>query len=114
MQSDLKTASANFMDGHANAVIFGIGGLVHSDQLRLGVSLLAPNVCHPEHNHSPEEVYLVISEGEFRQGGGKWFTPRFCGALYNEPNIVHAIRSGPRPLLALWVLASKLGQRIYS
>jgi quercetin dioxygenase-like cupin family protein len=106
MQSNPKTASANIMDGHANAAIFGPGGLVHSDQLRLGVSLLAPHVRHPDHFHSPDEVYLMISEGEFQQGDGDWFQPGFGGVLYNEPNIVHAMRSGPRPLLAFWALGS--------
>ena len=106
MQSNPKTASANFMDGHANAAIFGPGGLVHSDQLRLGVSLLAPHVRHPDHSHSPDEVYLMISEGQFRQSGGDWFRPGFGGVLYNESNIVHAMRSGPGPLLAFWALGS--------
>ncbi len=51
-----------------------------------------------------EEVYLVASDGEFRQGSGAWFTPGVGGTLYHSPGIVHAMRSSNTPLLAFWLL----------
>ncbi|MNM21402.1 hypothetical protein D3C81_317620 [compost metagenome] len=68
MPCDAQTASDNFPMGHANAMIYGPSGLVLSEKLRVGVSLLAPDVRHPDHSHRPEEVFFVVSEGEFRQG----------------------------------------------
>ena len=97
-------ASDNWPEGHANATIVGPGGLEAREDLVIGVSLLAPHVRYPDHNHSPEEVYLVLSPGRFQHGKSDWFEPGIGGTLYNEPNIVHAMASGEAPLLALWYL----------
>lgn len=67
------TASDNFVDGHANAMIIGPGGLEERSDLWIGVTLMAPHVRYPDHDHAPEEVYLVLSEGEFQQGKGTGF-----------------------------------------
>ncbi|MFT3975184.1 MAG: dimethylsulfoniopropionate lyase [Amaricoccus sp.] len=99
-----ETASANFPDGHANAMILGPAGLENRDDLWLGVSLLAPRVRYTDHAHAPEETYLVVSEGEFQHGDGGWFTPGIGGSFYNPPWIRHAMRSGDAPLLAFWAL----------
>jgi quercetin dioxygenase-like cupin family protein len=98
------TASNNFPTGHANAMIAGPGGLEDRSDVWVGVSLLARDVRYPDHSHPPEEVYLVVSEGEFRQGDGPWFTPGVGGTLYNSPGIRHAMRSSNTPLLAFWLL----------
>jgi len=98
------TASENFVDGHANAMIVGPGGLEQREDLWLGVTLMAPNVRYPDHDHAPEEVYLVLSEGEFRQGDDPWFSPGVGGSLYNVPGIKHAMRSVDTPFFAFWAL----------
>lgn len=99
-----ESASANFVEGHANAVILGPAGLENRRDLWLGVSLLAPRVRYTDHAHAPEETYLVLSDGEFRQGDGAWFSPGIGGSFYNTPFITHAMRSGDTPLLAFWAL----------
>lgn len=98
------TASANFADGHANAMIVGPGGLEEREDVWIGVSLLAPHVRYPDHDHPPEETYLVLSEGEFRHGASDWFAPGRGGSFYNVPAIRHAMRAGEEPLFALWAL----------
>lgn len=97
-------ASASWAAGHANATIVGPNGLEDRDDLRVGVSLLAPHVRYPDHNHGPEEVYLVLSPGRFRHGNSGWFEPGIGGTLYNEPGIDHAMASDDAPLFALWFL----------
>ena len=97
-------ASPNFPEGHANATIVGPGGFERRPDVWLGVSLLAPDVRYPDHSHPPEETYLVMSEGEFRQGGGEWFEPGIGGSFYNPPGITHAMRSASSVLLAFWAL----------
>jgi len=88
-----RSASDNFSTSHANAMIVGPGGLEERRDLWLGVSLLAPHVRYPDHNHAPEETYLVLSEGEFRQADNEWFSPGLGGSFYNPPDIKHAMRS---------------------
>ncbi|MBX5087999.1 dimethylsulfoniopropionate lyase [Rhizobium lentis] len=101
------TASDNFVDGHANALIIGPGGLEERNDLWLGVTLMAPHVRYPDHDHAPEEVYLVLSKGEFRQGEGDWFSPGIGGSFYNIPGIKHAMRSVDAPLFAFWALLAE-------
>ncbi|MFO1210680.1 MAG: dimethylsulfonioproprionate lyase family protein [Amaricoccus sp.] len=98
------TASTNFVDGHANAMILGPAGLENRRDVWLGASLLAPRVRYTDHSHAPEETYLVLADGEFRQDDGAWFTPGIGGSFYNVPFITHAMRSGDAPLFAFWAL----------
>ncbi|WP_183609387.1 MULTISPECIES: dimethylsulfoniopropionate lyase [Rhizobium] len=101
------TATDNFVDGHANAMIIGPGGLEERSDLWFGVTLMAPDVRYPDHDHAPEEVYLVLSKGEFQQGDGVWFSPGVGGSFYNVPGIKHAMRSVDTPLFAFWVLLAE-------
>lgn len=98
------TASESFLTGHGNAMIVGPGGLEDRRDLWLGATLMAPNVRYPDHDHAPEETYLVLSEGEFQHGTSDWFSPGIGGSFYNPPGIRHAMRSAERPLFALWAL----------
>ncbi|SMX48770.1 hypothetical protein MAA8898_04084 [Maliponia aquimaris] len=85
-------------------MIVGPDGLEPRDDVWLGVSLLGPNVQYPDHRHPPEEVYLVMSPGDFRQGLNAWVHVARGETHYNPHNIVHAMRSADRPLLAFWAL----------
>ena len=99
-----EAGGAVFNDGHANAEIIGPMGLEQRSDVWFGASLVAPHVRYVDHRHPPDEVYIVMSDGEwFREGRG-WHEPGVGGIVYNPPNIVHAMRAGPRALLALWLL----------
>ncbi|MEJ0020783.1 MAG: dimethylsulfonioproprionate lyase family protein [Acetobacteraceae bacterium] len=98
------THGEGFLNGHANATIVGSEGLELRRDVWIGVSLMAPNTRYPDHRHPPEEVYVVLSEGEWRQADDPWHAPGIGGLVYNPANIVHAMRSTERPLLALWFL----------
>lgn len=99
-----NSASENFLTGHANALIVGPGGFEDRRDVWIGAMLMAPNVRYPDHDHAPEETYLVLSEGEFQQGDSDWFSPGVGGSFYNPPGIRHAMRSRENPLFAFWVL----------
>lgn len=85
-------------------MIIGPGGIEERKDLWIGASLMAPNVRYPDHDHAPEEAYLVLSEGEFRQGDGEWFSPAIGSSFYNVPRIKHAMRSADTPLFAFRAL----------
>ena len=93
-----------FHDGHANAEIVGPMGLEQRSDVWFGVSLVAPGVRYVEHRHPPDEIYIVMSEGEWYREGRGWHAPGVGGVVYNPPDVVHAMRAGPVPLLALWLL----------
>lgn len=93
-----------FFDGHANALLVGPRGLERRDDVMVGASLVAPGVRYPDHQHPPEEIYVVLTPGEWRQEGMLWHQPGPGGVVHNPPGIVHAMRAGSVPLLALWFL----------
>jgi quercetin dioxygenase-like cupin family protein len=94
-----------FLHGHANATITGPDeGLEIRPDVRIGVSLMAPQTRYPDHHHPPEEIYIVLSDGDWWQANGVWHAPGIGGLVYNPPDILHAMRSGDAPLLALWFL----------
>jgi len=66
--------------------------------------LLAPGVEYPDHRHPPEEGYLVMSGGDWRQDHGEWVRRDPGDTVHNVPDIWHAMRAGEAPLLALWML----------
>ena len=99
-----ETHGEAFHDGHANAVIVGPDGLERRGDVLIGVSIVAPNVRYVDHRHPPEEVYIVMSDGEWYQEGRGWHTPGVGGIVYNSPNVVHAMRAGAESLLAVWLL----------
>ncbi len=94
-----------FAASHANAVV------IRSAQtgVVVGLSLMAPGTAYPDHTHPPDEMYLVLSEGEWRREGGDWFAPGLGGTVRNAPGVSHAMRSKERPLLAVWALISPTG-----
>lgn len=99
-----QPAMGRFHDGHASALVVGAGGLEARDDVRVGLSLMAPQVRYPDHQHPPEEIYVALTPGQWRQRDGPWHEPGAGGIVHNPPGIVHAMRSGASPLLAVWCL----------
>ena len=93
-----------YLSGHANAFFIGPGQLEPRRDVWMGVSLMAPNINYPYHDHAPEEVYVALSEGGWQQNADPWVEPGVGGLIYNPPGIRHAMRSGPKPFLAAWCL----------
>jgi quercetin dioxygenase-like cupin family protein len=99
-----RPGSPAFQQGHANTEIVGPNGLEQRSDVVLGASLLAPGVVYPDHDHPPEEIYLVLSAGDWFTSQAGWYTPGAGGAVHHPPGIVHAMRAGQAPLLAVWCL----------
>lgn len=99
-------ADLAFAAGHANTTLLGPypEALERRDDVRVGLSLMAPEITYPDHNHPPEEVYLALSRGYWRQQMRPWHEPGLGGVVYNPRGITHAMRSGPEPFLAIWCL----------
>ena len=98
------TASAGFECAHANAVLIGPNGLEQRQDVWVGLSLMAPHTRYPDHDHGPEEVYLLLSDGAFLQGDADWLARSAGQTVYNTPWIAHAMRATDQPFLALWCL----------
>jgi hypothetical protein len=93
-----------FASGHANTVVAGQSGLEVRDDVIVGASLVAPGINYPEHKHAPEEMYIVLSEGDWYNEEAGWYTPGIGEVVYHRPWLRHAMRSAEQPLLAVWCL----------
>lgn len=98
----------NFAGRHALATLIGPadrpGVLEVHDGVRIGISLVAPETPYPDHKHPPEELYLALTDGDWRHERGAWFTPGPSGIVYHAGNVLHGMRARREPQLALWCL----------
>lgn len=72
-----------------------------------GLMAVGADCVYPEHNHSPQELYLTLSgTGSWRYGGNEHYEPVGPGTtFYNPPRVTHSARaSNDEPLLALYIL----------
>lgn len=99
-------ADPAFAVGHANTNLLGPypEALERRNDVWVGLSLMAPEITYPDHNHPPEELYLALSRGYWRQQTGPWHEPGLGGVVCNPRGITHAMRSGAEPFLAIWCL----------
>jgi hypothetical protein len=102
-----ETLGQAFLDSHANAVIIGATGLERRLDVRVGVSLMAPGIQYVDHHHPPAEIYLVMTPGAWRQEQRPWAEPGIGGIVYNQPHVIHAMKSGEQPLFAIWCLLNR-------
>ncbi len=96
-----------FFQNHANASIVGQGGLEVRDDVRIGVSLVAPHQHYPRHRHAPEEYYIVLSPGAWMHEDQPFQQLRTGDLFHNTPFVWHAMQAGDVPLLAVWLLWTK-------
>ena len=101
---DSEAHGETFRDGHANAWLVGPAGLERRSDVLVGASLLAPGIRYIDHQHPPEEIYIVMSGGDWYREDRGWHAPGVGGIVHNPSDAVHAMRAGPEPLLALWLL----------
>ena len=97
-------AASNWANGHANATMVGVDGLEKRSDAIIGVSLLERNVRYPDHHHPPEEAYLLLTSGCFKNEQTSWNEIRAGQTFYNRPHTMHAMASGVHPLIAFWLL----------
>ena len=93
-----------YLRGNMHTEIVGPNhGVFKSDELRLGLFLLEPNVFYQDHRHESAELYLNLTNGtEWRFGGMPWQEKKSGSIIYNHPYRVHAMRTKKVPFLSVW------------
>ncbi|MBT4042075.1 MAG: cupin domain-containing protein [Rhodospirillaceae bacterium] len=103
-RAEAATVAGDFYDNHTNAMIVGNGGLETRQDVVIGVSLVAPGITYPRHHHPPEELYVVLSSGEWMQNDNPMVAKRSGDLVHNPSNAWHAMQATDVPLLAIWCL----------
>ena len=110
-----------FLRSYAYAELVGPSGHARHDRYAIGLLYLAPGTFYPAHAHPAEEAYHVLA------GASEWWQGELAGAasassaadasalrapgdrVLHPSGVMHAMRSGSRPLLALYIWRGDIG-----
>jgi Dimethlysulfonioproprionate lyase len=98
---------AAFLDNYAWCEIFGGSGPLTSERIACGFLILGPSTHYPRHRHEAEEIYLPLSgTAAWQQGDAVWRERPPGTPIHHASGEPHAMRTGVRPLLALYLWRS--------
>lgn len=100
-----RRSSRTTDEGRITALV-AMNDMLNLGDLVAGLLYLDSHQQYPLHQHSPQELYLIMSgAGCWRYGGAETFQIQQPGdVIYNRPNDLHGIEAGDHPLLALYLL----------
>lgn len=103
-----RPPSPDFLDGYAHATLVGPpdGELAGSREpgVSVGLLLLGRDVHYPPHHHPADEVYLPLGDADWLDDDATTYRTRPAGTpLHHRPWQPHAMRTGSRPLLAVYL-----------
>ena len=82
----------------------GLRGPIPSERMACGILMLGPGVEYPRHRHEAEEVYIPLTgQTHWLQGSQDWTFRELGRPIYHAPWVPHAMKTGPSPLLALYL-----------
>jgi mannose-6-phosphate isomerase-like protein (cupin superfamily) len=94
----------DFLQKYGWTEIIGPRGAIPSARLACGFLLLGPDVEYPDHRHSAEELYIVISgTAAWRRGAEDWREQPPGAVIHHPSGIPHAMRTANEALLALYL-----------
>jgi hypothetical protein len=98
---------AAFLQNYGWSEIVGTSGPLASERIACGFLLLGPGTHYPRHRHEAEEIYVPLSgTASWLKGDGRWRERSPGTVIHHASNEPHAMRTGVRPLLALYLWRS--------
>jgi len=99
--------SAEFLQNYGWSEIVGLSGPLASERIACGFLLLGPETHYPRHRHEAQEIYIPLAGiALWQQGDGKWRARLPGTVIHHASDEPHAMRTGTRPLLALYLWRS--------
>jgi hypothetical protein len=96
-----------FLDNYGWSEIVGLNGPLASERIACGFLLLGPSTHYPRHRHEAEEIYVPLrGTAAWQQGDAVWRDRAPGAAIRHGSDEPHAMRTGPGPLLALYLWRS--------
>jgi hypothetical protein len=109
--SDAAMSCPGYMDNYAYAELVGPAGLWPGKDFRMGLLVLGPHLHYRDHSHpAPELYWLLTGPSEWRSGSADFASRGQGDTIWHPPHRVHATRTGPVPLLALYIWTSDVEQ----
>ena len=93
----------------------GPDGMLHSDEIRLGVYWHDRYTLYPRHRHEAVELYhIVTGTALWQHVDEKWIPRPPDSFVLHQRNEDHATRTAEQPLLALWSWLGDISFDTYS
>lgn len=97
----------DFLRNYGWTEILGPQAPVINRRVACGFLLLGPSTLYPPHRHAAEEVYVPLSgTAHWLQGDAIWRERLPGSVIHHGSEEPHAMRTGARPLLALYLWRS--------
>ena len=95
---------SDYLFGNMNTELIGpVNGHFKSQELKLGLFLLEPEIFYKDHKHEASELYINLTSGtKWRFNNSEWQSKSAGSIIYNEPYKVHAMKVGKDPFLSIW------------
>ncbi|MEA3151098.1 MAG: histidine ammonia-lyase [Gammaproteobacteria bacterium] len=93
-----------FMRDYGYTEIIGPSAMLRTETMACGFLLLGPATLYPRHRHEAEEIYVILSgDALWLQGDETWREHAPGTVVHHATEEPHAMRTGDRPLLALYL-----------
>ena len=94
----------SFLRRYAYCELLGPAGVVSHATISVGLLSLASGTFYPSHAHPAEEAYhLLAGASEWQAGSGELAWRSSGDRMEHASGVPHSMRSGPTPMLALYV-----------
>jgi hypothetical protein len=94
----------DFIDNYGWLELFGTRGHFVDEETAAGFLILGPHLHYPDHHHAAEEIYVPLTGATTWRKGDGAFVEYAAGTIIHHPsNMNHAMKTGPAPLLALYL-----------
>lgn len=100
-------ASLDFERSHAHAVIVGPGGIEERNDVRIGLTALAPYTRFPDHTQYQARAFLALSSMDFCSESDSWKKLGIGDVSYSGAGELVALLCTTKPLLMLWCNAER-------
>ena len=102
-----KQMSPQFLEGYGWTELAGLNGAVVSRECAVGFLMLGPGIEYPPHHHEALELYLPLAgRATWWRAQAGWQEVEPGATVLHAPWEPHAMRTGPEPLLALYLWRS--------
>ena len=100
-----------FLDNYCHALLTGPDGPLKCESPLGAFVLFGPETLYKDHSHTPNEIYLALTDGgEWRVGDSGWRSLEAGDTIFVPSETVHAIRTGSEPILtfSFWLEAGDM------
>lgn len=99
----------------AHVEILGPGGLVKSDQVRMGLYGMMPHSEYGIRTHPAEEIYIMLAGSAFWMVGNAPYVEQFAGERSYHPSMIkHSTKTGPQAFMSVYVWHGDISTEGYS